>query len=136
MKSATRGRMASSAIRRPAMVYGDTIRLAPACRSLASAPGALARATMNSCGLIARAESVTYTLLASESIVVISPRARSMPAARSVASSVASPMTTRCPSAAARSSEGALMSMTTNRWPVWTSSRITVDPTRPYPQTM
>ena len=57
MKSATRGRIASSAIRRPAMVYGETTRFAPACRSFASEPSALARPTMKRPGLIALADS-------------------------------------------------------------------------------
>ena len=37
MKSTTAGRVASSAMRRPAIVYGDTMRSAPACWSLGSA---------------------------------------------------------------------------------------------------
>ncbi len=55
MKSATSGRVAISAIWRPARVYGETTRSAPAWASLASAPSLFARATMNSFGLRARA---------------------------------------------------------------------------------
>ena len=46
-------------MRRPAIVYGETTRLAPAWRSFASDPDVFARATMNSPGFSARAESVT-----------------------------------------------------------------------------
>ena len=53
------GRIARLASRRPPIVYGETTRLAPAKRSLGSASGRLARATMNSSGLSTRAESVT-----------------------------------------------------------------------------
>ena len=59
MKSTTAGRVASSAMRRPAITYGETMRSAPACWSLASADVAAARPTMNRPGLSVRAESTT-----------------------------------------------------------------------------
>ena len=44
---------------------------------------------------------------------------------------VASPSTTRWPSAVASARDAGLMSMTTKGWPACASSRATVDPTRP-----
>ena len=58
-KSSRSGCTAVTAIRRPAIWYGETMRSAPAWRSFDSASGRLARATMKSPGTSARAESVT-----------------------------------------------------------------------------
>ena len=53
-KSTTRGRTASSARRRPAIVYGETTRSAPARASFSSAAGVLALPTTKRPGLSAR----------------------------------------------------------------------------------
>ena len=92
------GLTARRAIWRPAIRYGETAWVAPASISLEAAASELARATITRSGLSARAVSVTKVLSASVSTAVISPAARSIPAARRVASSVASPSTTRKPS--------------------------------------
>ena len=81
----------SSAMRSAPMWVGSTTWSAPACSSLRSVEGNSPRAMIVSLSLSERADRVMKTLAASSGSTVASARARSMPAARSTFSSVASP---------------------------------------------
>ena len=120
-----KGCVAASAIRRPAMRYGEITRFAPAVVSRCSPESLPARATMSIDGLRARAVSTVKALTTSESGAGISARARSTPARASTSSSVASPRRTVCPVSRARSQAPLSRSMMRSDSPRRASSRAT-----------
>ena len=93
MNSVTVGRTSSLASRRPPIMLGLTVELAPARIILGAASGAMTLETMRAAPLRLRAERVTKRLSLSSVSAAITPMALVIPAWVRIMSSVASPTT-------------------------------------------